>query len=75
MLVEQKIKEVLVDSVGLEITEDNQNLFAAGLDSIGTVDLIFALEAAFEISFTESDLNVAQFESVNKIKCLIEEKQ
>lgn len=70
-IIKDKVKEVLNSTV---VLEDDIDLYKAGLDSLGTVKLIVAFEAEFDIEIDDDDLLVETFQSINKIKILLEEK-
>ncbi len=58
MSVEDKVKEIIVDQLGVE--EKQVNGTAAfiedlGADSLDTVELVMALEEAFEIEIPDDD--------------------
>lgn len=47
---------------------DGDNLFDAGLSSLGAVRLMIALEDAFDVDFPESMMNRASFGSIAAIE-------
>jgi acyl carrier protein len=53
--------------------DDQANLFDAGLTSHASVNLMLALEDAFDIEFPDEMLNKQTFESVAAIRASIEE--
>jgi acyl carrier protein len=60
--------------IRLPMTEigDDTNLFTAGMTSLASVDVILALEEAFEIEFADHMMHRKTFESVNAIAAAIE---
>ncbi len=66
-----KIKELVVAHAGLpgdgsELGEDT-DLYRAGMKSFASVQLMLALEEAFEIEFPEEMLNRATFRTIGSI--------
>jgi acyl carrier protein len=51
---------------------NDANLFTAGMTSLASVDVILALEEAFEIEFADHMMHRKTFESVNAIAAAIE---
>lgn len=67
-----RIKELVVAHAGLagdgsELSEDT-DLYRAGMKSFASVQLMLALEEAFEIEFPEEMLNRATFRSIGAIE-------
>ena len=61
---------------GKRVPTDSEALFASGLiDSIGHLRLISFLEKQFKVSLSLEDLNSENFETVEKIIKLLEEKK
>lgn len=58
---------VAVDQIG-----DDTDLYRAGMKSFASVQLMLALEEAFEIEFPEEMLTRATFRSVASIACAVE---
>jgi acyl carrier protein len=69
--VSTQIRNVLREHAGLavevESLTDDASLFDAGLSSMSTVNVMLALEDAFEVEFPESMLSRKTFESVQAI--------
>lgn len=66
-----RIRDVL-DEVGKLSTparqiEDNANLYNAGLTSFSTVQVMLALEEAFDVEFEDTMLNRRTFASISAI--------
>ena len=59
-------------SVPVDQLNDGDDLFAAGLTSLNSVNLMLALEAEFDIEFPNEMLNRATFQSVDAIAAGIE---
>ena len=73
----EKIRTILAKHASLSVdantlTEDS-DLFAAGLTSLTTVNLMLALEDAFDIEFPDNKLGRKTFESIRAISEVIEE--
>lgn len=58
-----------------EPLQKNSNLFEAGLDSMGIMQLLIAIEDSFEVSIDPVDLSRDNFKTVNSIAELIRSKQ
>jgi acyl carrier protein len=54
-------------AVDVDILPDDGSLFDAGLSSMSTVNVMLALEDAFDVEFPESMLSRKTFESVHAI--------
>ncbi len=69
--MEQRIRTILQDakllSQPLAFVQDDTDLFAAGLTSFGTVQLMLALEEAFDVEFPERMLSRKLFSSINSM--------
>ncbi|ATO49915.1 phosphopantetheine-binding protein [Brevibacillus laterosporus] len=75
-MTEATIRTILQDM--LEIKEpiaECDDLTKMGLDSMTTIRLIVALEQAFDLEFSEEDLLLANFRTLEKITGLINERQ
>ena len=55
--------------------DENTNLFNIGLDSIGFINIIVALENAYDIFIDEDDLETEKFSTIKNIKEYIEKIQ
>lgn len=71
-----KIRKILQDLLEIKepITECD-DLTKMGLDSMTTIRLIVALEQAFDLEFSEEDLLLDNFRTVEKISGLINVRQ
>lgn len=61
---------LLVDVASLD---DDSDLFAAGLTSLSTVNLMLALEEAFDVEFLDRMLGRKTFQSINSLSEAITE--
>lgn len=73
----EKIRELIDQHAGLppgaqEITDDT-DLYRAGMKSFASVQLMLALEEAFDIEFPEEMLNRATFRSASAIGQAVEQ--
>ncbi len=73
MSVEQKVKEIIVDQLGVEesqVTDNAKFVEDLGADSLDTVELVMALEEEFglEIPDTEAEKIRSVGDAVNYIK-------
>lgn len=58
MSVEQKVKEIIVEQLGVEaaqVTENAKFVDDLGADSLDTVELVMALEEEFSIEIPDED--------------------
>ncbi|WP_054313944.1 acyl carrier protein [Mesorhizobium sp. 1M-11] len=74
--VKSKIREVLAARGGLpggiESLSDQSDLYAAGLSSFASVQIMLALEEAFDLEFPDSLLNRKTFQSVDAIAAAVQ---
>lgn len=72
-----EIRRVLHDHgrlpVDVETLSDDADLFAAGMSSHASVNLMLALEDAFDLEFPDNMLTRSVFESVSAIAAAIDE--
>jgi acyl carrier protein len=72
MAADDQIRKVLTEHARLPIEvdslDDNADLFQAGMTSHASVNVMLALEEAFDVEFPESMLRKATFESVSAIR-------
>lgn len=74
--MKQKIRELLAKHGGLpvaveEIAEDS-DLYAAGLSSFASVQIMLAIEEAFDVEFPDNLLNRKSFQSISAITRTVE---
>jgi acyl carrier protein len=74
-----EIRRVLSDHarlpVDIDTLGDDQDLFQAGMSSHASVNVMLALEDAFDIEFPDSMLKRSVFESVSAISAALGELQ
>lgn len=74
--VKSKIREILAARGGLpggiESLGDQSDLYAAGLSSFASVQIMLALEEAFDLEFPDSLLNRKTFQSVDAIAAAVQ---
>lgn len=58
-----------------EVLTPQSDLFAAGLDSMGIMQLLLAIEDRFGVAIDPADLSRENFSTAEKIAALIAEKQ
>jgi acyl carrier protein len=70
--MDQEIRQVLAEhgrlAVDVSSLDENTDLFAAGMTSHASVNVMLALEDAFDIEFAESMLKKSTFESIASIR-------
>ncbi|QCK88522.1 acyl carrier protein [Phreatobacter aquaticus] len=72
-----KIREIVAKTVelpgGIDRLTDTSDLYEAGMTSFGSVQLMLALEEAFDVEFPERMLNRKLFSSLATISAALEE--
>jgi acyl carrier protein len=72
MTVDETIRTVLVDhgrlAVPVESLGDDVDLFSAGMTSHASINVMLALEDAFDFEFPEKMLKKSTFESIAAIR-------
>ena len=67
----QKIRAILAKHSRLDLNFDligeEEDLYAAGLTSLTTVNIMLAIEDAFDIEFPDSKLNRKTFQSIESL--------
>jgi acyl carrier protein len=75
--MEAQIRKILTDhgrmAVDVATLDDESDLFQAGLTSHANVNVLLALEDAFDVEFPESMLRRSTFESVSAIRAALTE--
>jgi acyl carrier protein len=70
--MEETIRTILIENarlaVDIDSITDDTDLFGAGMTSHASVNVMLALEDAFEIEFPERMLKKSTFESVSAIR-------
>ncbi|AVH62572.1 MULTISPECIES: acyl carrier protein [unclassified Nostoc] len=77
-LIEKEIKNVVLSilpNINSEDLSDSSNLFSIGLDSVNAMTLVLKLQNTFGIKFAVNDINAENFQSVQTLVRLINEKQ
>ncbi|OYE06092.1 acyl carrier protein [Nostoc sp. 'Peltigera membranacea cyanobiont' 232] len=77
-LIEKEIKNVVLSilpNINSEDLSDSSNLFSIGLDSVNAMTLVLKLQNNFGIKFAVNDINAENFQSVQTLVRLINEKQ
>jgi acyl carrier protein len=71
--IRQVIREHAQLSVDVDTLGDGDDLYQAGMSSHASVNLMIALEDAFEVEFLDSMLTRGVFESVASIEAALEQ--
>jgi len=70
--MDEKIRTILTEHgrfpINVATIGDDEDLFAAGMTSHASVNVMLALEEEFDMEFPESMLNKGTFESVTAIR-------
>lgn len=73
----QKIRDILAAhgrlSVDAQTLKDSDDLYDAGLTSLTTVNIMLAIEDAFDIEFPDNKLNRKTFDSIDSLVEVVEE--
>lgn len=73
----QQIRQILQEHgkfpAGVDALADDADLYAAGMTSHASVNVMLALEDAFELEFPDRMLKRSVFESINAIHAAIAE--
>ncbi len=73
--VDGTIRQVLTDharlAVSVETLTDDTDLFGAGMTSHASVNVMLALEDAFDFEFSEKMLKKSTFESIGAIRVAV----
>ncbi len=68
MNVEEKVKDILFELSGMEITENDAMLQEElGMDSISMVTMLVEIEEIFDIELDESDMNPFDLTTVQNV--------
>ena len=77
MAADEEIRRVIAEHarlpVEVAVLGDQADLFQAGMTSHASVNVMLALEEAFDVEFPESMLRKATFESVSAIRSALAE--
>lgn len=73
MAIEQKVKEIIIEQLGVEegqVTEGAKFVDDLGADSLDTVELVMALEEEFSLEIPDEDAEKIQSvgDAINYIK-------
>ena len=72
MTVEARIREILANVVEIEVESEDDDIFETGrLDSLGLVELIFAIEEQLGVAIALDQLDVEEFTNVRSIVALV----
>jgi len=78
--VEQRVKELIVDRMPVKrsparLRDEDSLTYDLGIDSLGMVQLVVALEKEFEICIDDRDLSLDTFASVGSVVRYVAEKE
>lgn len=75
--MESEIKRIVVSSAHLSVPAENldttSDLFALGLSSLATVDIMLAIENAFDLEFSDEYLSRKTFRSIGALTAAVAE--
>lgn len=78
--MEQKLLKILDEAIGNQLStniyeiDENADFFDNGLDSVGFINVIIALENEYDIFIDQDELDLKQFSTVKNIREFIESK-
>jgi acyl carrier protein len=77
MMYSSKIREILARhsrlDINFEALDEDADLYATGLTSLTTVNIMLAIEDEFDIEFPDSKLNRKTFQSIETLAEVVEE--
>ncbi len=77
--MDETIRQVLGEHARLAVDvatlDDDADLFAAGMTSHASVNVMLAIEDAFDVEFSEDMLKKSTFESIGAIRSGVEQMQ
>ena len=72
-----KVANVVLEvmpTIAPESLQENTDIFSLGLDSINALRLILHLQSTFDVTFSGTDINFSNFQTVEKIASMIDSK-
>lgn len=69
--IKGKIIKAAKDTIGVELDE-NESLIESGVDSLALVSLIVSIEYAFNVEFSDDDLQPENLKTVSSLIELVE---
>ena len=64
-IIESIMKDNYIEN--LNELDDDSSLYSIGIDSINLIEIVIALEDHFDIEFSENELSMENFETINSI--------
>ncbi len=68
--IEEIVKKILIDSLNefeIEQIDFEQNFIEQGVNSIAFIRVVIAIEKEFGFEFEDKDLNIENFQNLNKL--------
>jgi len=78
--MKDKLIEILDQAVGSQLSKgllelgEEANLFDNGLDSVGFINIVIALENEYDIFIDQDDLELDKFSTVKNIRAYIQSR-
>jgi acyl carrier protein len=75
--IASQVSQVVLDvmpTIAPEMLQENTDIFSLGLDSINALRLILHLQSTFDVTFSGTDINFSNFQTVEKMASLIDSK-
>ncbi len=69
--IKEKIIKAAKDTIGADLDE-NESLIESGVDSLALVSLIVSIEYAFNVEFSDDDLQPENLKTVSSLIDLVE---
>lgn len=76
--IEERVRKVIDENIELEVSaeniEGNKDLVDYGMESVNYMKIVVAIENEFDIRFTDEELVISNFETIDKIVAIIDSK-
>ncbi len=76
--VESKIRSILNENINLQCPVEQvrieDDLLAVGMDSLGSIRLVVAIEEEFGFEFNDEDLIIDNFRTLEDIICYVKKR-
>lgn len=77
MTIQSQIRKILAENgrlaLPVDALEDDDDLFAAGLDSLAIVNVLMSLEETFDIELPDDKLSRKSFGTITVIRSVVED--
>lgn len=73
--VREQLRDFLRDSLGMRLSDDDDIFLVGGASSLFAMELVMFMERKFQITLDDSDLERANFSSIDGMASLIDRKR